>query len=68
MGIEKHVNNHIFRTWGLLKAYFFAIPPTQRLKSLLGNASEFTMGFTTFLNEFGDFYLVKLFNPLKNGH
>jgi len=34
--------------------------------SLLGNASWFTLGFTKFLSEIGQFYLMKLFNPLVN--
>jgi len=36
-------------------------------KSLLGNASLFTLGFIRFLSEFGHFHLMKLFNPLMNG-
>jgi len=36
-------------------------------KSLLGNASFFTLGFTRFLSAFKHFHLMKLFNPLVNG-
>ncbi len=35
--------------------------------ALLGNASLFIMGFTRFLNEFGHFYLMKLFNSWWTG-
>ncbi len=52
------------------KTYFISFYKVKNwnIFALLGNASQFTLGFTRFFSEFGHFYQVKLFNPLLNGY
>jgi len=54
--------------WGenFMKAHLVYKFDGLEVMSLLGNASWFTLGFTKFLSEIGQFYLMKLFNPLVN--